>query len=87
MITLINFFTYDKEEDKIVHLIQGLGLMEKTNEIYFENVKKYFSKVKNVISKDSLPSTNDFFITKHTNNNFNLVLNSFLKINDSFPIV
>lgn len=53
--------------------------MEKINEIYFENIKKYYSKIKSIINKDNLPTNNEIFITKHTNNNFNLTLSCFLK--------
>lgn len=53
--------------------------MEKINEIYFENIKNYFAKIKGVINKENLPTNNDIFITKHTNNNFNLIVNCFLK--------
>jgi len=53
--------------------------MEKINEIYFENIKNYFSKIKNIINKENIPTNNEIFITKHTNNNFNLIVNCFLK--------
>ena len=49
------------------------------SELYFDNTKKYFGKIKAIINKDCLPSNNDVFITKHTNYNFNVVLNCFVK--------
>jgi len=72
ILAMMNFFTYDKAEAKIVHLFESLNQnvnvtsqSQFENELFFNNFIKTFNILEDKCSKGILPSEFDFFITNH----------------------
>ncbi len=83
---MVNFFTYNKEEKKIDHFIDGLNFVDLIvndnngfqKEYYFENFSRFFKKIENYCNKGEIPHEFDIFTTKHTNSkSFDVLINIF----------
>lgn len=83
----VNFFTFKKEDKKIIHLVDGFNINELTivnqnnyfqKEFYFENFSRFFKKIESNCNKGEIPHDFDIFTTKHSNSkSFDLILNIF----------
>jgi hypothetical protein len=86
ILAMMNFFTYDKAEMKIVHLLESLdqnvnvtSLSQFENELFFDNFMKTFNILEEKCSKGILPSEFDFFITNHEGiQSFDILINIFV---------
>jgi hypothetical protein len=78
---MINFFHYDKIENKIFHQFENLNSPFSSfhKEFYYDSFCKFFSKIQNACKNGNLPHDYDIFITKHSSLcSFNLLLNVYL---------
>ena len=86
---LINFFTFKSDEKKIIHMLDGLNIVDLNDngynsnfqkEFYFENFSKFFKKIENYCSKGDIPHEFDIFTTKHSNSkSFDVLINIFTR--------
>jgi hypothetical protein len=78
--TLVNFFTFDKSENKVIHLLDSLNSFTGKihNELFFDSITKIFKKIEIKCKSGAYPFKFDIFTTKHTNmQGFDLMLNIF----------
>ena len=85
-IALLNFFTYDKGEERIIHLIDSLNSYNNKvhSELFFESFLKFFNKIEKHLQKEVYPFNNDIFVTKHSNFIYDIILNIY-KQDESQP--
>lgn len=79
---MINFFTFNKTEAKIVHMFDSLKDVTNKiqNELFYDTIAKFFTKIENQCKKGNLPYEFDIFTTKHTAlQSFDVLFNIFLK--------
>ena len=81
IISFLNFFTFNQNENKLIHLNENLFKGEIINEIYFENIIKKFNLIeKDIINNNKIPKKNYITITKHSNlNSFDLIIHCFIE--------
>ncbi len=81
IISFLNFFSFNQNENKLIHLNENLFKGEIINEIYFENIITKFNSIeKDIINNNIIPTKNHITITKHSNlNSFDLIIHCFIE--------
>ena len=81
IISFLNFYSFNQNENKLIHLNENLFKGEMINEIYFENIITKFNSIeKDIINNNIIPKKNHITITKHSNlNSFDLIIHCFIE--------
>jgi len=78
---MLNFFTFDKTENKIIHSLDSLNyvISKIQNEFFYDTIIKFFSKIESQCRKGNLPYEFDIFTTRHTAlQSFDILISMFL---------
>lgn len=85
---MVNFFTYNRDDKKIIHMLDGLNIADLLvtqndnfqKEYFFENFSRFFRKIETYCNRGEIPHDFDIFTTKHSNSkSFDILINIFTK--------